>query len=252
MNKLHILSNRLPFNANKNGDDFELTPSVGGLATGMKSIYKKYDGNWIGWLGIADEDLKGDDRHKIDKAFERENCVTVHLSEQDVHLFYEGFSNKTIWPLFHYFNEFVEYDHETWEAYVLVNQKFADAALSVLDEGDTIWVHDYQLLLVPQMIKEKRPDVTIGFFLHIPFPSYEVFRILPWRNELVKGMLGADLLGFHTYDYERHFFSTVRRLLGLEINFNKIHCEDRIILADAFPMGIDYDKFMNASVEVNQ
>jgi trehalose 6-phosphate synthase/phosphatase len=250
MNKLHILSNRLPFNANKNGDDFELTPSVGGLATGMKSIYKKYDGNWIGWLGIADEDLKGDDRHKIDKAFERENCVTVHLSEQDVHLFYEGFSNKTIWPLFHYFNEFVEYDHETWEAYVLVNQKFADAALSVLDEGDTIWVHDYQLLLVPQMIKEKRPDVTIGFFLHIPFPSYEVFRILPWRNELVKGMLGADLLGFHTYDYERHFFSTVRRLLGLEINFNKIHCEDRIILADAFPMGIDYDKFMNASVEV--
>lgn len=250
MNKLHILSNRLPFNANKSGDDFQLTPSVGGLATGMKSIYKKYNGNWIGWPGIAEEDLKGDDRHKIDKALARENCVSVHLTMQDVQLFYEGFSNNTIWPLFHYFNEFVEYDQETWDAYVKVNQKFANAALDVLEEGDTIWVHDYQLLLVPQMIKEKRPDVTIGFFLHIPFPSYEVFRILPWRNELIKGMLGADLLGFHTYDYERHFFSTVRRLLGLEINFNKIHCKDRIILADAFPMGIDYDKFMNASVNV--
>jgi trehalose 6-phosphate synthase/phosphatase len=250
MNKLHILSNRLPFNAQKIDNDFKLTPSVGGLATGMKSVYKQYNGNWIGWPGISTENLIGDDRHKIDKALSKEGCVTVHISEKDVHEYYEGFSNKTIWPLFHYFNEFVEYDQETWNTYVRVNQKFADAALDVLGEGDTIWVHDYQLLLVPEMIKKRRPDVTIGFFLHIPFPSYEVFRILPWRNELIKGMLGADLLGFHTYDYERHFFSTVRRLLGLEINFNKIHTEDRIILADAFPMGIDYDKFMNASVEV--
>jgi trehalose 6-phosphate synthase/phosphatase len=250
MNKLHILSNRLPFKAQKIDDDFKLTPSVGGLATGMKSVYKQYNGNWIGWPGISAENLIGDDRHKIDKTLLKEGCVTVHLSEKDVHEYYEGFSNKTIWPLFHYFNEFVEYDQDTWNTYVRVNQKFADAALNVLGEGDTIWVHDYQLLLVPEMIKKHRPDVTIGFFLHIPFPSYEVFRILPWRNELIKGMLGADLLGFHTYDYERHFFSTVRRLLGHEINFNKIHTEDRIILADAFPMGIDYDKFMNASVEV--
>ncbi|MCF8361884.1 MAG: bifunctional alpha,alpha-trehalose-phosphate synthase (UDP-forming)/trehalose-phosphatase [Prolixibacteraceae bacterium] len=250
MNKLHILSNRLPFNAQKINGEFELTPSVGGLATGMKSVYKQYNGKWIGWPGIATENLVGDDRHKIDRTLSKEGCVNVHLSEKDVHEYYEGFSNKTIWPLFHYFNEFVEYDQLTWNTYVRVNQKFADAALEVLDEGDTIWIHDYQLLLVPEMIKNRRPDVTIGFFLHIPFPSYEVFRILPWRNELIKGMLGADLLGFHTYDYERHFFSTVRRLLGLEINFNKIHCEDRIILADAFPMGIDYDKFMNASVEV--
>jgi trehalose 6-phosphate synthase/phosphatase len=250
MNKLHILSNRLPFNAQKVNDDFELTPSVGGLATGMKSVYKQYNGNWIGWPGIATEDLVGNDRQKIDKALGKEGCVNVHISAKDVHEYYEGFSNKTIWPLFHYFNEFVEYDQDAWSTYVRVNQKFADAALDVLGEGDTIWVHDYQLLLVPEMIKNRRPDVTIGFFLHIPFPSYEVFRILPWRNELIKGMLGADLLGFHTYDYERHFFSTVRRLLGLEINFNMIHCEDRIILADAFPMGIDYKKFMDASIEV--
>jgi trehalose 6-phosphate synthase/phosphatase len=250
MSKIHILSNRLPFNAEKADGDFTLTPSVGGLATGVKSIYKKYKGNWIGWPGIPEEQLIDGDQEKIDKALLKENCVPVHLTETDINLYYEGFSNKTIWPLFHYFNEHVEYEQETWDAYVQVNQKFANAALKIIDDDDMIWVHDYQLLLVPGMIKEIRPDVTIGFFLHIPFPSFEVFRILPWRNELIKGMLGADLLGFHTYDYERHFFSCVRRLLGLEINFNKIHTEDRIILADAFPMGIDYDKFKDASIEV--
>lgn len=250
MSRIHILSNRLPFNVEKVNNDFELTPSVGGLATGMKSIYKNYKGSWIGWPGITQDELDGDDVKKIDRALKKENCVTVHLSENDINLYYEGFSNKTIWPLFHYFNEYVEYDQDTWDAYVEVNQKFANAALKVIGNGDMVWVHDYQLLLVPGMIKEIRPDVTIGFFLHIPFPSFEVFRILPWRNELIEGMLGADLLGFHTYDYERHFFSSVRRLLGYEINFNKIHANDRIIMADAFPMGIDYDKFKNASLEV--
>lgn len=252
MNRIHILSNRLPFNARKIDNDFKLTPSVGGLATGMKSIYKEYNGSWIGWPGLSIEQLQDGDKEKIDVALRKENCVPVHLSDSEINKYYEGFSNKTIWPLFHYFNEFIEYEYENWKAYVEVNQKFADAALAVLEEGDTIWVHDYQLLLVPQMIKEKRPDVTIGFFLHIPFPSYEVFRILPWRNELILGMLGADLIGFHTYDYERHFFSCVRRLFGLEINFNQIHTENRILMADAFPMGIDYEKFEKSSVEVTQ
>ena len=252
MNRIHILSNRLPFNTSKIDDDFKLTPSVGGLATGMKSIYKDYGGSWIGWPGLSVEQLKDGDLEKINAAFRKENCVPVHLSDEEINKYYEGFSNKTIWPLFHYFNEFIDYEYENWKAYTAVNQKFADAALEVLEDGDTIWVHDYQLLLVPQMIKEKRPDVTIGFFLHIPFPSYEVFRILPWRNELIQGMLGADLLGFHTYDYERHFFSCVRRLFGLEINFNQIHLQDRVVLADAFPMGIDYNKFEKASIAVSQ
>jgi trehalose 6-phosphate synthase/phosphatase len=249
MKRIHILSNRLPFNVERVDDHFKLTPSIGGLATGMKSIYKKYNGYWIGWPGIAKDELFGNDQEKIDTAFDNEKCVPVHLTKTELEKYYEGFSNNTIWPLFHYFNEFVEYEQETWDAYVEVNQKFADAALKVLGKGDNIWIHDYQLLLVPKMIKEKRPDVTIGFFLHIPFPSFEVFRILPWRYELLQGMLGSDLLGFHTYDYERHFFSSVRRLMGIEINFNRIHTEDRIIMADAFPMGIDYDKFMNLSIE---
>lgn len=252
MNKIHILSNRLPFNAEKIDDEFILTPSVGGLATGMKSVYKEYGGSWIGWPGLSTEQLVNGDQQRIEKPLKKENCVAVHLSEKDIDKYYEGFSNKTIWPLFHYFNEFVEYEQENWDAYVNVNRKFARAALQVLDEGDIIWVHDYQLLLVPQMIKKERPNVTVGFFLHIPFPSFEVFRILPWRKEIIEGMLGADLIGFHTYDYERHFFSSVRRILGLEIHFNQIHTENRIILADAFPMGIDYDKFHQASIEARQ
>ncbi|MEJ2544016.1 MAG: trehalose-6-phosphate synthase, partial [Calditrichaceae bacterium] len=114
--------------------------------------------------------------------------------------------------------------------------------------GDQLWIHDYQLLLVPQMVKKQRPDVQIGFFLHIPFPSFEVFRILPWRNEILEGLLGSDLIGFHTYNYERHFFSSVRRLLGYDINFNQINLKSRIVLADTFPMGIDYDHFHEAAI----
>lgn len=248
MKRIHILSNRLPFGASRTADGFTLTPSVGGLATGVKSIYKQYEGTWIGWPGIASEDLQGDDTTRIEDAFAKENCVTVHLSQTEIDSYYEGFSNETIWPLFHYFTEFAEYDQGHWDAYVAVNRKFADAALRVAEPGDVIWVHDYQLLLAPRMIKDVRPDVTIGFFLHIPFPSFEVFRILPWRNEIINGMLGADLVGFHTYDYQRHFFSCVRRLFGHEIHFNQIHLSNRIILADAFPMGIDYSRYSQAAI----
>ena len=252
MSKIHIVSNRLPYSIKDTENGFSLKPSVGGLATGMKSIYKDYHGSWIGWPGVAQEDHSAKELEQIDALLEKENCIPVHLSHEEINLYYEGFSNRTIWPLFHYFTQFADFDAETWEAYKTVNQKMAEATISILEDGDSVWVHDYQLLLVPEMIKSKKPNVTIGFFLHIPFPSFEVFRTLPWRKELIKGMLGADLVGFHVYDYERHFFSTVRRLFGYEISFNQIHVEDRIILADAFPMGIDYDKFHDAALATHQ
>jgi trehalose 6-phosphate synthase/phosphatase len=249
MSKIIIVSNRLPLNIKIENDQLDIQPSVGGLATGMKSVHKAYESKWIGWTGIAKEDLTKELDKKVNEAVEKEDCIGIPLTKEEVELYYYGFSNKTIWPLFHYFTEFAEFKKDYWEAYLKVNQKFADVITQYCEKDDKIWIHDYQLLLLPKLIRDKCPDISIGFFLHIPFPSYEVFRLVPWRKELIEGMLGADLIGFHTYDYERHFFSSVRRLLGFEINFNKINMNTRIAKADSFPMGIDYDKFHYAAIQ---
>ncbi|MDD2380627.1 MAG: bifunctional alpha,alpha-trehalose-phosphate synthase (UDP-forming)/trehalose-phosphatase [Mariniphaga sp.] len=245
MSRFLIISNRLPVQVQITEGNIEVTPSVGGLATGMMSVNQTFDSLWIGWSGVV-ADVN---RKQVDIALKKEGCVDVQLTHEDVELYYEGFSNKTIWPLFHYFNQFVEFDEEKWQAYKRVNRKFADVIAENMEGVDKIWIHDYHLLLLPQMVKEKFPDVTIGFFLHIPFPSYELFRIIPWRTEIINGMLGADLLGFHTFDYERHFMSSVRRLLGYDININEISLPKRIVKVDNFPMGIDYDKFHETAIE---
>src|SRR5690606_18653274 len=216
-NKTLIVSNRLPLNVSVENGEVKVSPSVGGLATGMKSIHQNSESIWIGWAGIASDDLDASTEMKIKELSEKEKCIPVSLSEQELEEYYYGFSNRILWPLFHYFTEYAHFDEVYWEAYKKVNEKFADTILEYLNEGDKIWVHDYQLLLLPQLIKDKRSDVSVGFFLHIPFPSYEIFRTLPWREELLSGMLGADLIGFHTYDYERHFLSAVSRILGYEI-----------------------------------
>jgi trehalose 6-phosphate synthase/phosphatase len=248
MKRFLIVSNRLPVQLSIKDDEIEINPSVGGLATGMITVSESNESTWIGWSGIDKEKLSAPLVKQVDQALKNAKCVDVNLSEEEVLLYYEGFSNKTIWPLFHYFTQFVVYEEEQWQAYKDVNQKFADTILQNIEGVDKIWIHDYHLLLLPQMIKERKPDVTIGFFLHIPFPSYELFRILPWRNEIISGMLGADLLGFHTFDYERHFMSSVKRLLGYDININEIILPTRRVKVDNFPMGIDYDKFHQAAV----
>lgn len=250
MKKLIISSNRLPIDVKISDNEITLTPSVGGLATGMKSVYKSYDSVWIGWSGLESDKHSEDILRKTETALLTENCKPIHLTSDEVEQYYYGFTNNTIWPLFHYFGQYTEHDQHQWEAFVDVNQKFADSICEEAKEGDVIWLHDYHLLLVPKMIREKLSNVTIGFFLHIPFPSYEVFRNLPWRNEILQGMLGADLLGFHTFDYERHFLSCVRRLIGYDVDFNKINIENRVAKVDVFPMGIDYDKFNNMAVEL--
>ncbi|WP_299432285.1 bifunctional alpha,alpha-trehalose-phosphate synthase (UDP-forming)/trehalose-phosphatase [uncultured Maribacter sp.] len=251
MGKTIIISNRLPVQLQISEGGIVATPSVGGLATGMKSIHNSGESLWIGWSGLTDEETPEELNGAINNALEKHNCSKVNLSQEEMEGYYFGFSNRTIWPLFHYFMEYTEFELSFWESYKSVNQKFADTILENSDEDDIIWVHDYQLMLVPQMIKEKRPNAVIGFFLHIPFPSYEIFRTLPWREELLSGLLGSDLIGFHTYDYERHFLSSVRRLLGLEVSFNDVNVGNRVVKVDSFPMGIDYKKFRDAAIAHN-
>ena len=249
MNKTIITSNRLPLQVNIKDQKLEITSSVGGLATGMKSVHAEGDALWIGWSGIPDEELDASMSNQVNKAIRKQKCISVPLTAEDVEQYYEGFSNKALWPLFHYFMEYSRFDQEEWEAYKRVNQKFADVILEHIEDGDTVWIHDYQLLLLPELIKNSKPNTSIGFFLHIPFPSYEIFRTFPWCKQLLKGMLGADLIGFHTYDYERHFLSSIKRILRLDVNFNQISYQDRQVKVDSFPMGIDYEKFHDAALK---
>ena len=248
MGKTIIISNRLPVQLQISNGKINAVPSVGGLATGMKSVHSGGESLWIGWSGLTDEDTPPELEADIDEALKQHGCAKVNLNANEVEGFYFGFSNRTVWPLFHYFLEYSEFELDFWNIYKAVNQKFAEAIIEKSNDDDVIWVHDYQLMLVPQMVREKRPKTSIGFFLHIPFPSYEIFRTLPWRTEVLEGLLGSDLIGFHTYDYERHFLSSVRRILGLEVSFNDIFVDNRVIKVDSFPMGIDYKKFKNAAI----
>jgi trehalose 6-phosphate synthase/phosphatase len=248
MNRLIIASNRLPLKINKTSDGLSATPSAGGLATGLKSYHKQNNSVWIGWPGVIPENAK--EEKTVSELLNKEQCLPVFLTEELIENYYDGFSNATLWPLFHYFTEFTEFKDVYWKAYKKVNEQFADVIIANASDGDTVWVHDYQLLLLPHILRERRPDLHIGFFLHIPFPSYELIRVLPWREEIITGLLGSDLIGFHTYDYARHFISSARRLLGYDVEFNQIKLENRQVFIDVFPMGIDYDKFEKLALEV--
>ena len=240
MGKTIIISNRLPVKIEQENNELVYKASEGGLATGLNSVFKQGNNLWVGWPGLAIEKSQEEEVHSN---LIKQHMKPVFLSSEEIEDFYEGFSNETLWPNFHYFNQYTVYKEELWLAYQRVNQKFAEIVSEELEDDDTVWIHDYQLLLLPQLIRAISPNATIGFFLHIPFPSYESFRLLPWRRELLNGMLGADFLGFHTYDDMRHFLSSVNRLAGLGNSNGTIKVKNRLIKADALPMGIDYEKY---------
>jgi len=243
-----IVSNRMVTSVSKGADGFAFTPSVGGLATGLSSLHEQEESLWIGWSGLPADTLTGNERSMIEQRLREDHkCVPVDLTSDELDTFYYGFCNKVIWPLFHYFPTYVTWDEHLWQSYRDVNRKFFEKVKDFLSPGDVVWVHDYQLLLLPAMIKEYQPDANIGFFLHIPFPSYELFRLLPWREEILRGLLGADLVGFHTYDYARHFLSSVRRLLGYDHDMATVRYENRMVKVDVFPMGIDYERYSQAT-----
>ncbi|WP_028974044.1 bifunctional alpha,alpha-trehalose-phosphate synthase (UDP-forming)/trehalose-phosphatase [Spirochaeta cellobiosiphila] len=246
MSKIIFVSNRLPITVNLEDDEYQISESIGGLATGLKAFHNDSNNIWMGWPGLKQEEIAGREADLSQKLESQYRYVPVYLNQEDMDLYYQGFSNSTLWPLFHYFPNLTTFEESYWDGYINVNQKFMNALDKVLEPGDTVWIHDYQLMLLPGMVKDKFPDVNVGYFLHIPFPSFELFRLLPWRSELLEGLLGSDLIGFHTYDYARHFLSSVRRILGYEHDMNFIKFNNRNVKADVFPMGIDYDYFSNA------
>lgn len=243
MSRLIIVSNRLPVSVTLKEGNLTFQQSVGGLSTGLTSIRQKRDVLWFGWPGIASNLITENQKAIIRSELEREKLFPVELSEEDVKGFYHGYANTTLWPLCHYFIEKTLQKKDEWDRYVLVNTKFYEAIKQHIDEKTTIWIHDYQLMLLPSIIRRDFPNVKIGYFHHIPFPSFELFRLLSTKVELLEGLLGADLIGFHTYDYVRHFLSSVSRILHLNRHLFSIQYNQRLIQVDAFPMGIDVDFF---------
>lgn len=240
-----IVSNRLPVKISRKGDQYTFKKSEGGLATGLSSAADK-DWKWIGWPGTVIEKEK--EKTTLTQELKKSGLIPVYLSRTEVKDFYEGFSNETIWPNFHYFTQFSIYNHDYWESYVKVNQKYCAEIIKHAKSGDTIWIHDYHLLLLPSLVRQKLKKCQIGFFLHIPFPSYEIFRQIPWHNEILHGLIGADLIGFHTYDYLQYFLESLSRVLGLNHLGGTLEVDGRAIIADVFPMGINADMFERAAM----
>lgn len=210
------------------------------------SSLKDIDYLWIGWPGSSSF---SDPENIKNELIAKYHSWPVFMEESTMDLFYNGFCNKTLWPLFHYFPDLTMYDETSWDNYREVNTRFAEEVASMVQPDDVIWVHDYHFMLVPKLIRKIKPDVLLGFFLHIPFPSYEIFRLLPrkWGKEILEGLLGADLVGFHTYDYTQYFLRCVLRILGVNHDMGLIRLPHKLTKVDTFPMGIDYNKYNNAA-----
>lgn len=219
-------------------------PSAGGLATGLNSLQTDLEKHWIGWPGIFLEDRAK--KKEIEDKLAGLNFHPVNLSVKQIDNYYKGYSNSVLWPLFHYFFGNVRSRDSYWNTYKEVNGLFLEKALEVIEPGDIVWVQDYHLMLLPQMIREKMPDVCIGYFHHIPFPSYELFRTLPERVDILNGLLGADLIGFHIHSYVYHFINATRRILKLDSLLSEVYSGNRIAFIDAFPMGINYEMYHDA------
>ncbi len=246
MSRTLIVSNRLPTKATRTPDGLTFSPSEGGLATGLGAVYRTGENLWIGWPGVSLE--HDEEAAHITEYLLRDRMAPVFLTPDEIQDYYEGFSNEILWPIFHYFGQHAVFEPRYWDAYVAVNEKFAAAVLAVAGPEDTIWVHDYQLLLLPALLRKALPKATIGFFLHIPFPSVELFQLLPWRRELLAGMLGADLVGFHTFGYARHFLASTAALLGLPTEHHRVAVDGRLVWADALPMGIDFGYYARTAM----
>jgi trehalose 6-phosphate synthase/phosphatase len=253
--RLIIVSNRLPFTVSMDEDELKFGDSSGGLVTGISTFLDSYkyhfprreDHIWLGWPGgsVPEEFKEPVQREALSQC----GAYPVFLSAKEMEQFYWGFCNNTLWPLFHYFPSYAVYEEEFWQTYRRVNEKFRDALLGFVQPNDIVWIQDYHLMLLPRLLREKAPQIQVGFFLHIPFPSFEIFRLLPprWRSDILKGILGADLVGFHTYEYMQHFLHSVLLILGYEHHMGSFSLPDHMAKVETYPMGIDFQKFFETS-----
>jgi trehalose 6-phosphate synthase/phosphatase len=233
--KVILVSNRLPVTIRRvRGNGQTLAVSSGGLVSGLAPLHEKGDGVWIGHPGEAPDD-------KTRQELLDRRLVPVDVPPRLYRAYYEGYSNSAVWPLFHYFVERCEFGQGQFEAYRQVNEIFADTIAEQAEPDDLIWVHDYHLMLLPEMVRNRVPGARIGFFLHIPFPSSETFRVLPQRTRVLRGLLGADLIGVHTYEYADNILRSFRRLLGIEGRQGYVRYSGRTVRTQAHPLGIDTD-----------
>lgn len=237
-----IVSNRLPITSSVSPDGLVLQRSSGGLVSGLEGVHGSGNSQWMGCLGEASGHgplrLKPDSERQL----EEQGLKVIDVPPALYKSYYEGFSNGAIWPLFHYMPDRCHFSADTWRAYREVNERFAEAVAGELEDGDRVWIHDYQLMLLPGLLRQARRDLGIGFFLHVPFPSAEIFRVMPWRRDLIEGMLGADLIGFHTLEYMRHFSNAAARVMGLEPQMDSLYHARRTVRLGAFPLGIDVEQ----------
>ncbi len=224
----------------RSGNGQRLNMSSGGLVTGLAPLHARGDGLWVGHPGEQPNE-------ETLKELEKQRLVPVEVPTREFRNYYEGYSNSALWPLFHYFFERCEFDPAQFEAYRSVNERFADAVAELAKPDDLIWLHDYQLMLLPEMLRQRVPGVRIGFFLHIPFPSSETFRVLPQRTQILRGLLGADLIGVHTYEYAENLQRSFRRLLGIETVRGQLRYSGRNVRIQALPIGIDTDELREAA-----
>jgi trehalose 6-phosphate synthase/phosphatase len=237
---LVIASNRLPVRIAVTNGAVEAEPSSGGLAAALSGVGGSR--RWVGWPGtVIPYELEADVRDRL----AADGLHPVFLSAEEEEDFYGRICNDSIWPLFHYLPDRFSFTQEAWARYVDVNERFADAIAEQCTPGCQVWVHDFQLMLVPEALRRRRRDVSIGFFLHVPFPSSEVYRLLPSREQVLRGMLGADYIGFHTGDYVRHFRSSCLRVLGIESGPDVVEHEGRIVGVGADPIGIDVESLLD-------
>ena len=235
---LVIVANRLPVDRIENPDGSPgWRTSPGGLVSALEPVMRANDGTWIGWPGGTESDLEP---FEVDGL----QLVPVTMSAQEIEEFYEGFSNATLWPLYHDVVEKPAFHREWFDSYVAVNRRFAERAAEVAAEDATVWIHDYQLQLVPAMLRELRPDLRIGFYLHIPFPPGELFQQLPWRRQILEGLLGADLVGFQLSGAAQNFVRLVRQRVGHKTHRDLVYLpEGRTVRAAAFPISIDFEGY---------